>query len=45
MIKRMVKEIIFGNRVTIIKDSFKMIIGMGMDRCFGGMAHHIKDNG
>ena len=45
MIKKMVKGLIFGRMDQNILVIFRMIIVMGMARCFGKMGVFIKENG
>lgn len=45
MIRKMVKGNIYGKPEIAITDSFKTIIGMGMEKCIGETANFTKATG
>jgi hypothetical protein len=45
MIKKMDKGYTHGNQEINIKEHFKMIIDMDMEKCIGIMGRVLKDNG
>ena len=45
MIKKTVMELTSGKLGISMWDNFKMIIGMGMGKCFGETVNHTKESG